>query len=204
VTAADDPQKDERQEERRNSVEPGKLDSSVVAALYVEHGEELRRFLQGILRDAQLASDVLQATFVKMSERGHQTRAESRKAWLFRVAYNEALAYRRREAVGNKVVRRVAEESKSKQTAEPGAWHSNGSAGHTGDPLVRMESVQTVRQALDELPPEQRQVVRMRIYEEKTFAVIAKELKIPLGTALARMRAALTKLRARLDESPDQ
>ena len=28
----------------------------------------------------------------------------------------------------------------------------------------------------------------MRIYEEKTFATIAKELKIPLGTALGRMR----------------
>ncbi|MBW8883235.1 MAG: hypothetical protein JF612_00360, partial [Planctomycetia bacterium] len=46
------------------------LDSSIVAALYVEHGEELRRFLLGILRDAQLTSDVLQATFVKMVERG--------------------------------------------------------------------------------------------------------------------------------------
>jgi hypothetical protein len=48
----------------------------------------------------------------------------------------------------------------------------------------------------------------MRIYEEKTFAVIAKELKIPLGTALGRMRAAMIKLRARLAEegtdSPDE
>jgi RNA polymerase sigma-70 factor (ECF subfamily) len=35
----------------------------------------------------------------------------------------------------------------------------------------------------------------MRIYEEKTFATIAEELGIPLGTALARMRAALEKLR---------
>jgi len=171
-----------------------KLDSSVVAALYVEHGEELRRFLQGVLRDAQLAADVLQATFVKMSERGHETRAGSRKAWLFRVAYHEALAIRRREAVGDKAVRKVAE-----LTDVP--WHANGAAGQSADPLVRLESVQAIQAALDELPPEQRQVVRMRIYEEKTFAVIAKELKIPLGTALARMRAALMKLRARLDQS---
>jgi DNA-directed RNA polymerase specialized sigma24 family protein len=40
----------------------------------------------------------------------------------------------------------------------------------------------------------------MRIYEEKTFATIAKELKIPLGTALGRMRAALIKLRAKLTD----
>jgi RNA polymerase sigma-70 factor (ECF subfamily) len=158
-----------------------------VAALYVQHGEELRRFLLGILRDAQLTADVLQATFVKMSQRGHETRQESRKAWLFRVAYHEAMAYRRREGVGDKVLRRVA-------------WHSNGVAGPADEPLLRLESVHAVREALEHLPPEQRQVVRMRIYEEKTFAVIAKELKIPLGTALGRMRAALIKLRARLCE----
>ena len=37
------------------------------------------------------------------------------------------------------------------------------------EPLLRWESVQTVREALEALPAEQRQVVRMRIYEEKTF-----------------------------------
>lgn len=163
-----------------------KLAPSVVAALYVEHGEELRRFLHGILRDAQLTSDVLQATFVKMVERGHQTREESRKAWLFRVAFHEAMAFRRREAVGDKVVRRLA-------------WHTNGSATAADEPLIRFESVQAVREALEQLPSDQRQVVRMRMYEEKTFAVIAKELSIPLGTALGRMRAAMMKLRAALE-----
>jgi RNA polymerase sigma-70 factor (ECF subfamily) len=175
------------------STDTGPLDPSVVAALYVEHGEELRRFLLGILRDAQLTSDVLQATFVKMAERGHETKEASRKAWLFRVAYHEAMAYRRREGVGDKVLRRMA-------------WHTNGAAGAADEPLLRIEAVQSVREALKELPPEQRQVVRMRIYEEKTFATIAKELKIPLGTALGRMRAATIKLRAKLDrtEQTDQ
>jgi RNA polymerase sigma-70 factor (ECF subfamily) len=39
----------------------------------------------------------------------------------------------------------------------------------------------------------------MRIYEEKTFAMIAQELGIPLGTALGRMRTALAKLRKTLE-----
>jgi RNA polymerase sigma factor (sigma-70 family) len=174
--------------------EQSQLDSSVVAALYVAHGEELRRFLLGILRDSQLTADVLQATFVKMVERGHETKEASRKAWLFRVAYHEAMAYRRREGVGGKVLRRIA--------ADSPAWNTSGAAGSADEPLLRLESVQSVREALHELPPEQRQVVRMRIYDEKTFATIAKELKIPLGTALGRMRAALIKLRARLSEPP--
>jgi RNA polymerase sigma factor (sigma-70 family) len=161
------------------------LDPSIVAGLYVQHAEELRRFLLGILRDAQLTSDVLQATFVKLAERGQETREATRKAWLFRVAYHEAMAVRRREGVGDKILRRVA-------------WHTNGAAGPAEEPLLRLESVELVREALEELPPEQRQIVRMRIYEEKTFAVIAKELRIPLGTALARMRSAVMKLRDKL------
>ena len=167
------------------------LDPSVVAALYVEHGEELRRFLLGILRDAQLTSDVLQATFVKLAQRGHDTKEASRKAWLFRVAYHEAMAYRRREGVGDKVLRRMA-------------WHTEGSADAADEPLLRLEAVQSVREALKGLPPEQRQIVRMRIYEEKTFATIAKELKIPLGTALGRMRAATIKLRATLGQRANE
>ena len=173
-----------------SAADNGQLDPSIVAALYVEHGEELRRFLQGILRDAQLTSDVLQATFAKMVQKGHTAREETRKAWLFRVAYHEAMAYRRREGVGDKVLRSVA-------------WQTSESAGAADEPLLRLEAVQSVREALEGLPPEQRQVVRMRIYEEKTFAVIAKELRIPLGTALGRMRTAMIKLRSRLGDSPE-
>jgi len=44
---------------------------------------------------------------------------------------------------------------------------------------------------------------RGTIYEEKTFAVIAEELGIPLGTALARMRSALEKLRRRLSSEEE-
>ena len=67
-------------------VEESRLDPAVVAALYIDHAEQLRRFLLGILRDPSLANDVLQATFTKAMQVGHTTCAKSRKAWLFRVA----------------------------------------------------------------------------------------------------------------------
>lgn len=160
------------------------LDAAEVAALYAAHADQLQRFLWGVLRDRSLVQDVLQATFVKLVERGGESREESRKAWLFRVAYNEALSIRRREAIGDKVVRKVA--SAAEQLPS--------------DELVRFETVQVVRKAIDELPESQRQIVILRIYEEKTFAQIAEELQIPLGTALSRMRAAVSKLKDRLDQ----
>ena len=162
-----------------------RIDPTVVAALFLEHEEELRRFLVGVLRDRQLANDALQNTFAKMMERGHEVQAGSRKGWLFRVAFNEAMLLRRRAATGDRAVRAAA-------------WSRRREETGSDEPLIRFEEVELVRAAMQELPPDQLQIVRMRIYEEKTFAVIAEELGIPLGTALARMRAALEKLRRRL------
>ena len=163
-------------------VDGGKLDPAVVATLYLEHGEELRRFLLGLLRDASLADEVAQTAFTRAVQVGHMARPESRKAWLFRVAYHEAAAIRRRQAVASRAARQLV-------------WSRPAVEDAVDRPLIRVETVEAVRAALAELPAKQRQVVMMRIYEEKTFAKIAEELAIPLGTALARMRAALEKLR---------
>lgn len=163
------------------------LDPFVVASLYVEYGEELRRFLVGLLRDPHLAADALQATFAKLVEKGHETEVSTRKGWLFRVAYHEAMFLRRRGAVRDQAIRKVA-------------WSKPLDSSPGDDPLVHWETVDAVRRAVEKLPADQRRIVHMRMFEEKTFAVIAAELKIPLGTALGRMRSALMKLRQMLGE----
>jgi len=143
---------------------------------------ELRRFVLGVVRDPALADDVMQATFVKAVERGHEARAETAKGWLFRVAYHEALAARRREAARGKNERRLAG-----LRPRPATGPDEG--------LIRGEAVEAVRKALGKLPEDQRRVVLARIYEDKTFAEIAGEFGLPLGTVLTRMRRALEKLR---------
>jgi len=80
------------------------------------------------------------------------------------------------------------------------AWTADTDAEPAESLVVRRQTVDAVRQALDELPPPQRRIVQMRIYENKTFAAIAEQLDIPLGTALGRMRLATEKLRRRLAE----
>lgn len=162
-----------------------KIDSAVVAALYEEHADELRRFVYGVLRDHDLTTDVLQGTFSKVVEAGHQARQETLKGWLFRVAFHEALALRRRQAVDGKVLRKLA-------------WTAGTVAERPEELLCRGESIARVRQALEQLPAEQRQVVSMRIYQQQKFAAIAAELDLPLGTVLTRMKLAVEKLRQKL------
>src|SRR4051794_12153721 len=87
---------------------PGTIDASLVAAFFVDHGTELRRFVLGVVRDPDTAGDVLQATFARAVELGHTARPESLKGWLFRVAYHEALTLRRRQTTRDQAHRRLA------------------------------------------------------------------------------------------------
>jgi RNA polymerase sigma-70 factor, ECF subfamily len=165
-------------------VDPARIDAAVVAALYEQYAGELSLFLRGVLRNADLAAEALQNTFTKAVESGHTARAESLKGWLFQVAFREALLIRRRSRVHERSLRQIVRDiqvsPKSSELPEERAFRS--------------ETLDEVRRALRELPPDQRQVIQMRIYEEKTFAVIAEELSLPLGTVLTRMRLALKRL----------
>jgi RNA polymerase sigma factor (sigma-70 family) len=173
-----------------SSADDVRIDPAVVAAHYVRHADELRYFLLGVLRDAELAQEALQAAFAKAVELGHTVEELTFKGWLFRVAFHEALAIRRRAATRERATRKLAEAAASND--DP---HRDLPENH----VSRWETVAAVREALQQLPDEQQQVVRMRIYEQKRFAQIAEELQLPLGTVLSRMHLALKKLRVRLD-----
>jgi RNA polymerase sigma factor (sigma-70 family) len=155
---------------------------SPAASLYAEVAGELRRLVLGVVRDQELADDVMQSTFVKAVEHGHEARVETCRGWLFRVAFHEALAARRGLATRDRGLRRLAG-FRPRPDLVP------------EESLVRHETVEAVRKALLGLPEEQRRVVLARVYDDKTFAEIAGEFGLPLGTVLTRMRRALEKLR---------
>ncbi|GAA4426796.1 RNA polymerase sigma factor [Bremerella cremea] len=164
-----------------------RLNEADIAALHQLHAEELRRFLIGVVGEVNLAQDIVQIAFRKLLEVGHETQAESRKAWLFQVAYREALDHRRRNATQKRILQQLHQQPRTAPES-PAA----------DDSIVRQETAESVRQAIEQLSPDLQQIVRMRIYDDKTFAQIAEELGIPLGTALGRMRNAMNRLREKL------
>ena len=172
-------------------MDAGQLNPAEVAELYARHAVELRAFLTGVLRNADQAAEALQSTFVKATAAGHTAQQDTIKGWLFRVAYNEAMLLKRKQAVDHRAKQNVWQVSPKDSQAEP-----------ADSGLLKQELIDRVRRGLDTLPADQRTVVRLRIYEDKTFAEIAAELQIPLGTVVTRMRAALQKLNRELKE-PD-
>jgi RNA polymerase sigma-70 factor (ECF subfamily) len=162
-------------------------DPAHLESLYLQHERELWQFVRGVAGDAATADDVVQATFLKVQAQGRAVDPASFKPWLFKVALHEALAVRRR---------RTAQERAHegwRQLARP-------SPGEPGDALQRKELVESVRRAIEELPIEQRKVLLLRMDEGRSFADIARTIGAPLGTVLTRMRLALEKLRASLNE----
>lgn len=166
----------------RVSGSPERVPPGEVRKWHDQWAGELRAFLWGMTRNNELADDLLQATFTRALESGHTASGETVRGWLFRVAYNEVLQWRRRTGVRQRGQEAVAMRSAPASSRPP--W-----AG-----MLEQEQITSVRTALASLPPDQRRVVEQRIYGEKTFAEIAADAGLPLGTVLTRMRLALEKL----------
>lgn len=166
--------------------EQGGLNAAAIDSLYSEHAHDLQAFLIGVLKNHDLATEALQNTFSKAVERGDTVRQETVKGWLYKVALNEALELRRRNKTHAKTLMKLRD------------WQTQRNEELPGDRASREETSHAVREAMKLLSPEQRSVVQLRIYEDKTFAAIADELDIPLGTVLTRMRTALRQLAIRI------
>lgn len=176
----------DRPAQERALTDSGRFSADRIAELYERWSPDCRRFLWALNRDAELAEELLQATFGRLVESGHGVGIGSERAWLFRVAHNEVMQWRRRNGVHARGLRKLGDEYARDSQQEP--WQ----------PLLRNEDVERVRRALVELPADQRHVVEQRIDAERTFADIARELEVPIGTVLTRMRLALAKLQRAL------
>lgn len=170
--------------------EKPRLNPDEVAQIYRELGAEISAFLTGLLRSSELAAEALQTTFQRLLESGKEARSETLRGWLFKVAYHEAMALRRRQGIDQRATVKVQEQQSVRQRLQ-----------NTSPQVSRMiaeEDVVRLKEGLSALPPEQRWVVERRIYHDETFAMIAEQLGVPLGTVLTRMRLALQKLQRNL------
>lgn len=150
----------------------------------------LRAFLRGRLGQQVDVEDCLQAVYVKMIESGQSVAPVARRAWLFRVAANEAARMWRHKATTDRIMEKQAVSEIFEDEA--------------ADQVILQETAEKLRHAMQRLPDDWRQVVQLRMNENLTFQQVADRLQIPLGTALTRMRRALERLRSEIefDEEP--
>src|SRR5215831_12913522 len=153
--------------------------------LYEDHAQALFAFLLNFSRSEHDTRDILQEVFVKLARQADLlSAARDERAFLIRLAHNAAIDLMRRRG------------TQAKYHEKFGAEPFNVFAP-TEDPdrtAFRME----LSEALGELPPDQRVVVHLKLWEDLTFEEIGAVLDIPTNTAASRYRYALDKLRGRL------
>lgn len=147
----------------------------------------LRAFLRSRLAQGADVDDCLQSVHLAVLQHGHDVAPTARRAWLFRVAANQAARHWRDRATTDRVLEKQASYTTDTQHEDP------------TEKLTQGESAQQIIRAIEQLPEKWQLVVRMRLEDEKSFQTIADELEIPLGTALTRMRRALERIRKTIE-----
>jgi RNA polymerase sigma-70 factor (ECF subfamily) len=137
------------------------------------------------LKNEADAQDVAQRAFVQAFERVRSLKREAAfKTWVYRIAVNLAL----------NAIRDGARERKEPLVDEPEAPMK--------EPLLEAEEERRLRGALEKLPPKQRVVVELRIYEELSFKEVGKIADCSEDSAKANYHHALKRLRAMMVTRP--
>ncbi len=155
--------------------------NSLVAELHSALADQLKRVAWAVLRDWDLAADAVQETFILFSEKLTSIEPQNRIGWLFKTVQFTAMNLRKSRKRADRLV---------DQLRETKAEYSS----HVSTPSDVSE-IGNLRVAIDLLPEDQRRILILRLGGDKTFAQIADELQLPIGTVLSRMRLALKKLR---------
>ena len=153
-----------------------------LAELYDRFGRVAYGLALRILRDAALAEDAVQEAFVavwRSAGRFVPGRAKA-STWILTLVHRRAVDLVRREE------RRRTDPLES--APEPTGAAADEQAG------LRQQR-EVVRDALRQLPPDQREALELAYYGGYTQSELAERLGVPLGTIKSRMFAGLTRLR---------
>jgi RNA polymerase sigma-70 factor (ECF subfamily) len=146
----------------------------------------------GMLGREEDARDATQETFLAAFRNLRGFRGEAKvSSWLHRIAVNQCITRQRRA--------RVRSESALDEEQENSATFSVPQNLSPSQLTEGAQVTQAVRNAVNSLPLELRQVVVMKEFEELTFREISEALALPLSTVKSRLYTALRQLQMKLD-----
>ena len=169
-------------------------DSSAFSTLVLRYKSKLYTSIYLLLKDKYLAEDMFQDVFIRVIDKlknGLYKEEGKFLPWIMRIAHNMCLDYFRK--LKRSPVMKTSDDSdvfEQIDFSEPGSDSS----------MMAAETNHQVREMLDMLPDEQREIIIMRHYADLTFKEIAALKNISINTALGRMRYGLINLRKTLAE----
>ena len=170
-------------------------DQRAISQLIERHSRRVRDYIRMIVKDRDVAEDIFQETFIKavrVIDEGRYVDSGKFLSWVLRIAHNQVIDHFRHQ----KQQKTITEADSGYDVlgtlrfAEPTAE----------DQLMNLQTAESLRLLIEELPDEQREVVKLRYYANLTFKEIAEQTDVSVNTVLGRMRYALINLRRMIKE----
>lgn len=164
------------------------------SVLLERHKQKIYTSIYLFVKDQALAEDIFQDVFIKIIDtlrKGKYNHEGKFLQWAMRISYNMCVDHFRR--------------SKRRPKFSPTETFDildilAVSEDNMEQTIIKSQTHQRIRDLLDQLPPEQREVVVLRHYADLSFKEIASLTRVSINTALGRMRYALINIRKLLAE----
>lgn len=158
------------------------------------HKEKIYTSIYLFCKDHELAEDIFQEVFIKIIDtlrKGKYNHEGKFLQWAMRISYNLCVDYFRR--------------SKRRTKVSPSETFDIFDVLEVKDDnmettMIKNQTYQKIKELVDMLPDEQREVVILRHYADMSFKEIASLTRVSINTALGRMRYALINMRKMVED----
>ncbi len=156
-------------------------------AAVLPHLDAAYNLARWLIRDETEAEDVVQEAFLRAFKYFPGFRGSNGRPWLLAIVRNTCHTWMRRRRVlevptsFDEEMHNIIEDQLNPETL-----------------LLKEADVELVRQAVEELPVEFREVIVLREIEGLTYKQIAEVEEIPIGTVMSRLMRARKRLQLRL------
>ncbi len=165
--------------------------------LIKRHKDKVYTAIYVMVRDQYLAEDMFQEVFIKAINKlrsGNYNEEGKFAPWLLRIAHNHCIDY----------FRKIKVAPSRKVTTSSGEDIFKFIGGEEDIPTERHYDLETkegrLKQLLEQLPEDQREVVILRHFYNFSFKEVAAYTKVSVNTSLGRMRYALINLRKIIEQ----
>ncbi|MBZ0135705.1 MAG: sigma-70 family RNA polymerase sigma factor [Planctomycetes bacterium] len=173
-----------------------KKSTEAFEALVQRHRRQVYNFVYKMVGKAESAEDIFQETFLRVIKNAHTYTPRAKfTTWCLQIARNLCLDYFKREGLRQ----HVSIDASPLGDDRSFAGLLQGTDPESGEILISRELVEEVRQAVTQLPDNQREALVLRMYDDMPYAEIAEVLASPEGTVKYWVHEAVNTLARHLE-----
>ena len=164
-------------------------------ALLIRHKDYIYSHIFTICKDEEVSNDIFQDTFVRIItciQQNNYIDSGKFRYWATRIAHNMVIDYVRANAQSELTY------------IDPNEYLYLNNEQHCEQPheceIIAGQEQHRMQQVYLMLPENQRDIIRMRFYENLSFKEISQRTGVSINTSLGRMRYAILNMRRMLKE----